>query len=304
MGSVKNIAIVGAGGNIGGTIANALLKAGIFHVTAITRPDSSSVIPPGLNIVKTSYEHASLVNALKGQDALIITMNVMAPPDSQNKLIDAAVEAGVKYVMPSEWGADVGNMEQVSKDMFVYDSLMSVRNHLEKTGAQWIAIACSFWYEFSLAGTEIRYGFDLDRKTVTLFGDGDVKINTSTWPQVGRAVAAVFAEPEKFKNRSVHINSFYVSQKDMLESVERVTGEKFTITTEPVQERYMRGVQMLQQGNMAGFGIGMYTRGFFPDGALSFEVENEALGLPKEDFDEATRVAVEMAKRGETNALG
>ena len=70
-----------------------------------------------------------------------------------------------------------------------------------------------------------------------------------------------------------------------------------------MKERYQRGAKMLQEGNMVGFGIGMYSRGFFPDGALSFKTENEALGLPREDFDEATKVAIEMAKRGETNAL-
>lgn len=303
MSPVKNIAIVGAGGNLGSVIASELIKHGGYTVTAITRPSSTATISPSLNIIKTEYDHASLVKALMGQDVLVITMSVMAPPQTQLQLIDAAVEAGVKYIMPSEWGSDPVGMENVTRDMFMYDSMMAVRNHLAKTGATWIGVANSFWYEFSLAGTEIRYGFDFETRTVTLYDDGATKINTTTWPQIGRAVAAIFAVPEKYKNRPVYINSFHVSQRDMLESVRRVTGEDWTVKNEPVKERYQRGSDLLKEGNMAGFGIGMYSRGFFNDGALSFEVENETLGLPKEDFDEATKVGVEMARRGETNSI-
>lgn len=303
MALVKNIAIVGAGGNIGSNIAGALVQTGKYQVSAITRPDSKNVIPAGLNAIKTEYDHASLVAAMKGQDALIITMSVTAPPDNQLKLIDAAAEAKVRYVMPSEWGSDPERMPQVTKDMLIYDGTIAVRQHLKKVNIEWIGLACSFWYEFSLAGTEIRYGFDFESKTVTLFGDGNTKINTTTWPQVGRAVVAIMDDPERWRNRSVYVNSFYVSQRDMLASIERLSGEKWTVRNEAVEERYARGIKLLGEGNMQGFGVAMYTRGFYPDGALSFETDNQALGLLEEDFDQATNVGIEMSRRGENNAL-
>lgn len=177
--------------------------------------------------------------------------------------------------------------------------MMSVRNHLDKTGAQWIGVASSFWYQFSLAGSEARYGFDFGKKTATFYDDGETKINTTTWPQIGRAIASILREPEKYRNKSVSVNSFYVSQKDMLESVQRVTGESWTVQSEPVHERYERGVAMMQGGDMTGFGIAMYARGFYPDGALSFETENTGLALPEEDLDMATKEAVEMARGGQ-----
>ena len=63
---------------------------------------------------------------------------------------------------------------------------------------------------------------------------------------------------------------------------------------------------MMQQGQMAGFGILLYTRVFYKSGDAVYndKLDNEILKLPKEDFDAATKVGVEMATRGETNMIG
>jgi hypothetical protein len=108
---------------------------------------------------------------------------------------------------------------------------------------------------------------------------------------------------EKLKNTIVYVNSFTISQKDMLESALRVTGTKkgdWTVTKEPSHERYAAGVNELQQGNRQGFAKLMYTRVFYPDGCGDFEHRkgtlNALLGLPKEDIDEATKAAIERSK--------
>jgi len=53
---------------------------------------------------------------------------------------------------------------------------------------------------------------------------------------------------------------------------------------------------------MTGFGILLYARGFFPDAAFSVQgkLHNKVLQLPEEDLDDATKVAVEMAKSATT----
>ena len=59
--------------------------------------------------------------------------------------------------------------------------------------ADFVSLACSFWYEFSLAGSQARYGFDFAKREVTFYDEGETKITTSTWPQCGRAVAALLS---------------------------------------------------------------------------------------------------------------
>lgn len=48
--------------------------------------------------------HTELVEALKGQDVLILTLNDAAA-ELQPGIIEAAYDAGVKRVLPNEWAA-------------------------------------------------------------------------------------------------------------------------------------------------------------------------------------------------------
>jgi hypothetical protein len=172
--------------------------------------------------------------------------------------------------------------------------------------AQQMNVTTGFWYEWSLS-IPAAYGFDFAKKNVTFFDDGDTKISTSTWPQVGRGVAALMSLPgeelEKLKNKVVFINSFTLSQKDMLDSVLRVTGDSiddWTVTKEPATERYTAGVEAMMKGDRVGFARMMYTRVFYPDGNGDYETSrgtsNALLGLPKEDLDEATKAAIKRAE--------
>lgn len=102
---IENIAIVGAGGNVGKWITSELLKTGKHKVTAITREDSKTKLPEGLHgVKKVNYDDkTSLTNALKGQQALILTITATSP-QAQAKFLEAAKEAGVKLLVPNEWG--------------------------------------------------------------------------------------------------------------------------------------------------------------------------------------------------------
>ncbi|EXJ67659.1 uncharacterized protein A1O5_09005 [Cladophialophora psammophila CBS 110553] len=316
---VENIAIVGVGGRIGKHLTEALLKTGKHKITALTRPESTTKPADGLVVRKVDYnDPAALVDALRGKDVLIITMAVMAPKEVQSNLINAAAEAGVAWVMPNEYGIDKTNAS-LAKDVLIAEPLIKTCEYIESLGLSWIGLTCGFWYEFSLAGEECRYGFDFTTKTVTFFDEGTTKINTSTWNQCGRAVASLFSLkvlPEdahdtspslsRFRNKSVYISSFLVSQRDMLASVLRVTSagdDDWTIKHENTQERYKKAVEDMQKGEMSGFVRLLYTRVFYRDGGGDYEsakgTANTLLGLPGEDLDEATRRAVEMAESGE-----
>lgn len=283
----------------------------------ITREDSTSQLPTGVEVKKVNYDDSSsLVEALKGQEVLIITMAVTASKEQQTKLIDAAAAANVPWILPNEFGGDPTELE-MQKDTMLGEQKAKYREHIEQLGkSSWIGIICNFWYEFSLAGSSSRYGFDFENRSVTLFDDGNTRINTSTWPQTGRAVAKLLslkilpvdandksASLSDFKNKFVYISSFNISQRDMLDSVLRVTGTTLVdwkVSYEPVKERYQSGVEEFRNGNMLGFAKLLYARMFYPDNSGNYEItkglHNDILGLPKENLDEYTNIAVEMAK--------
>lgn len=81
-----------------------MIADGSFNVTAITRKDSSAAFPSGVSVYKSDFSEADLQAAFKGQDVVISTLGATGFGE-QKKLVDAAIGAGVKRFLPSEFSA-------------------------------------------------------------------------------------------------------------------------------------------------------------------------------------------------------
>ncbi|KAM4054479.1 nmrA-like family protein [Hirsutella rhossiliensis] len=316
---IERVAIVGASGQVGSHMTAALLSTGKHTVTALTRSGGNSKMPAGVTVAAVDYDREeTLVDALRGQQFLIISISVLAPPESQTKLIKAAAKAGVAWVMPNCYGTDVRNAALAAENL-TGPAVLGGIEAVEREGvSSWVAMCCSFWYEFSLSMGPGWYGFDFAGNRVTLIDDGKTRINTSTWEQCGRAIKSLLTLKElpedeadtsltlsRWRNQPLYISSFLISQRDMLDSVNRVAGTSdadWQIEHEESQARYRRGFDMFKQGSHLGFGIALYTRTFFPNGDGNFQdkhgLANEALGLPEESLDEATKRALGMIQGG------
>ncbi|KAL7783889.1 hypothetical protein V8C37DRAFT_396629 [Trichoderma ceciliae] len=315
---IETVAIVGAGGQVGRHIAEELLKTGKHTVTAITRVGSDSDLPKGVKVVQVDYDdEQTLVNGLKGQQFLFISLALAAPKDTQAKLISAAAKAGVPWIMPNSYGTDFTNKPLITDIMSAPGAEAGV-GAVEKAGLSWIYMSCNFWYEYSLSIGDAWYGFDIANRKVTLYDDGKTRINTSTWRQCGRAAAQLLSLKElpddendqsptisQWRNKVLYISSFLASQREMLDSLNQVLGTTdgdWQIEHEPTDVRYKRGLEIFKTGNIIGFVMAMYSRTFYPNGDGNYEAKyglaNKVLGLPEEDFDDATKLAVEMAEAG------
>ncbi|KAK9388571.1 hypothetical protein V1515DRAFT_578893 [Lipomyces mesembrius] len=131
---------------------------------------------------------------------------------------------------------------------------------------------------------------------------------------VGKFIAEELLKTGKHKShryqlvkiaRCAYISSFTISQNDMLESVFRVTGtdlNDWKVTKAPVKEYYKSGLEEFQKGNMIEFAQLLYSRAFFPESSGNFGatmgLHNDVLGLPKEDLDEFTKIAVQRSEKG------
>lgn len=123
--SIKNVALIGvslthpqatlqtpnltkqtqASGTLGPHILSALLSAN-FNVTILTRPSSTATYPPSVCTHPTDFTSAtSLASAFQNQDAVIDSGPATAFSEKK-PLVDAALKAGVKRFIPSEFGAD------------------------------------------------------------------------------------------------------------------------------------------------------------------------------------------------------
>lgn len=98
-------------------MVKALLKTGKHTVTALTRFDSQSKLPDGVVSQSVDYnDHETLVEALTGQEALVIALGGRAPKETDMQLIKAAGDANVAWILPNEWSSDTAN-EALVKDI-------------------------------------------------------------------------------------------------------------------------------------------------------------------------------------------
>jgi hypothetical protein len=296
---------------MGSHILDSLLASPNKHsITILTRASSSSTFPESVKVAKVDYDSDdSITSALKGIDFLVITLKSTAPADLHSRIVNAAAAAGVKYIMPNYFGYALP--EEANPDSA--DPIMStfarfVFDVRDAPGPHYVALVCGFWYEWSLGLSSWCYGFDIAERKVTMYDDGMKKINTSTWNLCADAVAKIVdGGLEKWADKAVHISSFLVSQRDMLDSLHRVLGttdKDWEISYQPSQERLEEGMKEFQEGKREGFAKAMYVRAFLPDagGRGDYEtgrgLENEKLGLAKEDLDEATLRTVKMVDKG------
>ncbi|KAI1277636.1 NAD(P)-binding protein [Xylaria sp. FL0933] len=313
VGHLKKVAIVGATGRLGSYFVEELLKTDKHTITALTRGGNEDKIPNGVNVVEVDYSNEdSLVTALQGQEFLAIVLAARAPPQTHSFIVKAAAKAGVSYIMPTTYGADITNENMIKDDLYHQGAVAKVKE-IESLGVNYIAMACGFWYEWSLAGGENTFGFDLKSKKVTLFDDGTTKISVSTFRQCGRAFAALLSLPESgtspslsdWKNKTLFFTSFRVSQRDILDSIHRSQGtsdKDWDIQSETTKKRVADGLVSLQKGDRAGFVKGMYSRAFYPSADGDYEarhlIANAILGLPKEDLDKVTSGVVKGVENG------
>lgn len=99
----RYLTFVQASGNLGPSILSALDADPHFTVSVLSRQSSKSTFPSHIKVhtVADSYPENELVEAFKGQDAIIATTPATTP---QKVFINAAIKAGVKRFLPSEFG--------------------------------------------------------------------------------------------------------------------------------------------------------------------------------------------------------
>jgi hypothetical protein len=214
--------------------------------------------------------------------------------------------------MPNAYAIDLLN-SQLRKDT-VGDQSWDNFREIMSLGASYTVMVCGFWYHWSLALGDNHFGIDIKNRKCTMIDDGTTKMNVSTWAQCGRALAAFLSLPESaastspsvsdWKNTSLRVSSFCISQRDMLDSLHRVLGttdEDWDIRYEAAETRYEKAKVEMHQGDHRAFVRTLYTRSFFANGDGIFETQglaNEVLGLPTESLDEATRETVKMVESG------
>ncbi|KAK3337603.1 hypothetical protein B0T19DRAFT_490158 [Cercophora scortea] len=221
--TITKVALAGATGNLGPAILNALVKAG-FAVTVLTRQASPTSLPPSVTAVQVDYDSLdSLVAALTGQDALISTIAGTGLP-KQLLLIDAAVQAGVKRFLPSEFGSNTLSPKTaalpIMQDKVAAQAALKAKAAANPGFSYTLVINGPFLDWCAAVGLTV----DIKKKHIVLYDGGDRKYSTTTLASVGAAVVGVLKKPEETKNRAVYVQDIVLSQRELAEIAKRATG--------------------------------------------------------------------------------
>lgn len=107
--SAQTVLLAGVGGDLGGRIARALVARGA-DVRALVRVGvKPGNFPPGVTPVTVDYgDPRSLANACHGAACVVSALNGLEPVilETQGRLLDATVAAGVPRFIPSDFSLD------------------------------------------------------------------------------------------------------------------------------------------------------------------------------------------------------
>ncbi|CAP65965.1 uncharacterized protein PODANS_5_11570 [Podospora anserina S mat+] len=293
--SVKTVAVLGGTGNLGPSIVHELLSAG-FTVTGLTRfssTNSTPAYPDSVTVHKVDFgSFDSLKDAFSGQDAVV---SVVGSPgvSAQRLAVDAAIAAGVKRFIPSEFGVNTRKVRDRPMGAILRGKVEVVDYLIEREREiEWTGVSTGLFFDWGLE----KHGLstiNLDDKTSSIVDSGNEKFQVSTLAQVGRAVVGVLKHLEETRNRYLVTSSFQVSQNEIIQAVEELTGEKYPVVKRERAEDLQRaGEEKLAVGDYRAF-IDFLRAYNNADGAGNAVGEEESsnglVGLEEEDLRECVR---------------
>ncbi|KAK1495253.1 NmrA-like family protein [Colletotrichum tamarilloi] len=234
----KSVLLVGANGTLGAKILDSLVAAKSFKLSALKRAGSKSTIAYPTDQVQVievdndlSYE--GLKKAFIGQEVVIVSFR-LRDLDQHLRIAEAASAAGVKHFMPADFGSIDADNPRARELIPLYRWKRAVRQKAQELADKnpdfaWTGIVCGHFFDWG-----VKEGFlhaYLDTKKIDVIDGGDIKASVATLPRVGEAVVRILnlGVTEVTKNKTLFIQSFCITQNELLQSLEKATGAKWTV---------------------------------------------------------------------------
>ncbi|KAK5714373.1 hypothetical protein LTR17_017154 [Elasticomyces elasticus] len=165
---------------------------------------------------------------------LVISCNGMTlPPDTQLKLTQAAIRAGVKRYFPWQFGLSYDTLGRgTSQNLF--DAQLDVRDLLRgQTTMQWVIVSTGIFTSFLF-----EPAFDvvnIEQRSMTALGSWENRVTATSAVDIGRVVAAlVFACPNV--HGIVYAAGDTISMQELADTVDIALGTKLQRKVATVQQ--------------------------------------------------------------------
>ncbi|KAM0724251.1 hypothetical protein Q7P37_000133 [Cladosporium fusiforme] len=228
--SIKNVCLLGANGNVGPAVLDALVNDN-FTVTVLKRSSSKSPenYPSGVKVeqVDDAFAVDDLVPIFKNQDAVVVTIKG-TQVDIQKRLADAALKAGVKRFIPADFGSVDSASAHAQECVPLFKNKTTVIEYLtqlakDNESFSWSSLVCGHFFDWDPAFLHV---YPKEKRADIV---KNLKASYSTLAQVGKATSRILQRPEVSENRVLFIQSFCVTQMDIVQAFERASDSKYEI---------------------------------------------------------------------------
>jgi hypothetical protein len=139
-------------------------------------------------------------------------------------------------------------------------------------------------------------GLDYKNRTITLTNDGKGPFSTTTLANTALALNRILLSPAGSANQIVFLSDFATTQEELVQTIERLTGEKWTRKSINTAEAIPALKEAFNNGEtFAGYGlinIGFTEGSFSGHFEPAKKLRNAELGLPKKELEEVVREAL------------
>ena len=293
---IKKVSLVGATGNVGRPILEALVSDGSFDVTVVQRESSKSkpvvsgtAVP--VKAVDDGMTVASLRAAFEGQDAVVVAFP-LKDLDAHLNISEAAAAAGVSRIIPADYGGCDSSSARAQEEIPLFASKTVVRKRIEELVAadpkgvfSYTSLVTGHFFDWGLRQNFLN--MNLKTQTAEVLDGGNHRMSTSTLARIADAVVRVLhrADDPRTHNRMLFIQSFNVTQLDILAALERATGTKWKVNHHETEEFIKQHRAKVNAGDSEAiedivFALGVIDSNWEPreDFAMDLlELKNESL---------------------------
>jgi len=235
----KLIVLAGATGKLGSLIVQILLEKPEIQLRVLVRPESigkvSALRELGVEIVEIDLESENsnglLEKALRGAYSVVSTIGTQAGPDvmigAQLRLLEAAHTAGVRRFIPSYFSYDIFGLddgENVNTDILraFARAAEDARCDVEVVQIQ-VGAYTDRTILFGFLGA-----FDLEAGQAFLWGDGNVKMDFTTYLDTARFTAEVATDEDSVPS-IFQIAGESLTFNELLTAYENGSGKSVTV---------------------------------------------------------------------------
>lgn len=234
--------------------------------------------------------------------------------DQQQKLVDAAVRAGVKRFLPSEFSSSSEDPAVLGLlPLFeVKKNLIEYLKNKEQDGLSWTGLATGLLFDWVSDNSPQKVsrtddekglangflGYDINNRTAKIWDNGNKKFTLTNEKQLAHAVVSILEHPNETRNRYLYVYSVVTTQNEILQSLEKATGEKWTAEKTTTDAEVAEARKRLSAGDFNGGFILVHattygnTEGLRANYAEEKNSGNGILGIGMESVDETVRRVV------------